>query len=54
MPDIFENENNTELLDQMLEDLAGEEFEEFDFESLSGLDQFSSLEDEFAEIDTQH
>jgi len=42
-------------LDQMLEDLAGEELGEFDedFELSSDLDIFSDT-DEFAEIDSYH
>ena len=42
-------------LDQMLEDLAGEEFSEFDqdFDLGSDLDIFSDA-DEFAEIDNYH
>jgi len=45
----------TELLDQMLEDLAGEEFSEFDddFELSPDLDKFSDIDD-FAEIDNFH
>ena len=49
------NDLNTERLDQSLEDLAGEEFSEFDedFELGSDLDIFSDA-DEFAEIDSFH
>lgn len=48
------NPSETELLDQMLEDLAGEELSEFDdFEFNSDLDIFSDT-DEFAEIDSLH
>lgn len=45
----------TELLDQMLEDLAGEEFSEFDddLELSSDLDKFSDADD-FADIDSYH
>jgi hypothetical protein len=46
---------NAEILDQMLEDLAGEELSEFndDFELNSDLDKFHD-EDIFAEIDGYH
>ncbi|MFW5431249.1 MAG: hypothetical protein ACKE5M_04190 [Methylophilaceae bacterium] len=57
MAKVLENENSVEFLDQMLEDLAGEEFDEFD-DDLNELDsdlgQFSATEDEFVEIDTYH
>jgi hypothetical protein len=45
----------TEYLDQMLEDLAGEELSEFndDFELNADLDKFSDT-DVFAEIDSYH
>lgn len=48
-------QDKTEILDQMLEDLAGEELSEFDddFELSSDLDKFSDLDD-FAEIDNFH
>ncbi|MEE9332328.1 MAG: hypothetical protein V3U89_08875 [Methylophilaceae bacterium] len=50
------NSDKTELLDQMLEDLAGEEFDEHDYDFVgldSGLDKFSEI-DTFAEIDSYH
>ncbi|MDP2193526.1 MAG: hypothetical protein Q8K36_03265 [Alphaproteobacteria bacterium] len=47
--------HKTELLDQMLEDLAGEEFSEFDDDLAlnSDLDKFSDADD-FADIDSYH
>lgn len=47
--------NKTELLDQMLEDLAGEELSEFDddFELSSNFEKYS-IADEFADIDSFH
>lgn len=52
---ITKNHDNAQLLDQMLEDLAGEEFSEFDddFELSSDLDIFSDTDD-FVEIDNYH
>lgn len=49
------SQNKTELLDQMLEDLAGEELSEFDneFDLNNDLDIFADT-DEFAEIDRYH
>jgi len=48
-------DDKTKLLDQMLEDIAGEEFSEYgnDFELDSELDKFSTT-DEFANIDSYH
>lgn len=48
-------EIKTELLDQMLEDLAGEELNEFneDFDFNADLDKFADI-DVFAEIDSYH
>lgn len=45
----------TKILDQMLEDLAGEEFSEFndDLVLSSDLDKFSDSDD-FADIDNYH
>lgn len=49
------NRIKTEALDQMLEDLAGEELNEFDnsFDINADLDIFADT-DEFAEIDSYH
>ncbi|MGJ8620816.1 MAG: hypothetical protein ACSHWN_10825 [Methylophilaceae bacterium] len=46
---------DTELLDQRLEDLAGEELSEFndDFELNADLDKFTDI-DIFSEIDSYH
>jgi hypothetical protein len=48
-------QEKTQLLDQMLEDLAGEEFSEFndDFGVSADLDKFSDADD-FADIDSYH
>ena len=59
MAEVIEYENGLKVLDQMLEDLAGEEFDDFDVEwtgldTVTDLDQFSATEDEFAEIDSYH
>lgn len=47
--------DNTQLLDQMLEDLAGEELNEFDddFGLNADIDIFSDVDD-FVEIDNYH
>jgi hypothetical protein len=51
----MKNHNNAELLDQMLEDLAGEEFSDYDddFELSSDFEKLS-ITDEFADIDSYH
>lgn len=54
MTEALENENGLALLDQMLEDLAGDEFDAELFTLGEDLDNFSTVEDEFAEIDGQH
>ena len=48
-------EIKTELLDQMLEDLAGEELNDFneDYDLNADLDKFADI-DVFAEIDSYH
>lgn len=55
MATTTKHQDKTEILDQMLEDLAGEELSEFDddFELSPDLDKFSDLDD-FAEIDNFH
>jgi hypothetical protein len=52
---LIKRQHKTEQLDQMLEDLAGEELNEFDddFGLSPDLDKFSDADD-FADIDSYH
>jgi hypothetical protein len=52
---LIKRQHKTEQLDQMLEDLAGEELNEFDddFGLNPDLDKFSDADD-FADIDSYH